>query len=214
MPEQPEILDVGCGKGVQTLELARISNGKIKAIDKHSFFLKYLEEKVKTTGYADRITTIVADMREMTFEPSSFDLIWSEGAVFIIGIKEGMKNWKKLLKKGGFLVLSDLVLLTDSRPQDLTDYLEGEELHLLTIPEVLAAAKKIGYQIMSHFTLPNEGWTEAYFSPQMESLAHFREKYSDSEEAQQTYQTLELEHEMIGRNLEYIGYEFFVLRNG
>ncbi len=35
VPQQPCILDIGCGPGVQTLELARVSNGRIVALDNH-----------------------------------------------------------------------------------------------------------------------------------------------------------------------------------
>ena len=33
IPPQPRILDIGCGPGVQTLELARLSGGKLLAIE-------------------------------------------------------------------------------------------------------------------------------------------------------------------------------------
>ena len=33
LPEQPFILDIGCGPGVQTIELAQISRGTIIALD-------------------------------------------------------------------------------------------------------------------------------------------------------------------------------------
>lgn len=213
LPPNPEILDIGCGKGVQTLELARMTNGQITALDNHSFFLKCLEEEATKSGLSGRINPVEADMNKMPFKHSVFDVIWAEGAVFIIGIKEGLKSWKKLLKKDGFLVLSDLVWFTESRPDDLTKYLEEECLYVLTINQVLDEAATNGYSCISHFTLPSEGWTKEYFLPQKRIMTQLREKYSDSEEAQQTYKAIEFEHEMMSRNLIYAGYEFFIFRN-
>ena len=33
IPESPRILDVGCGPGMQTVELLKISNGSVVALD-------------------------------------------------------------------------------------------------------------------------------------------------------------------------------------
>ena len=68
LPDKPEILDVGCGKGVQTLELARISKGKIKAFDNHEFFLDCLELTAQKEGYKNTITCTNADMKSMPFK--------------------------------------------------------------------------------------------------------------------------------------------------
>lgn len=214
LPGQPAILDIGCGKGVQTLELAKTSEGRITALDNHPFFLECLQQDAEKSGFSSRIKSIEADMNTMPFKNKSFDLIWSEGAVFVIGIKEGLKRWKRLLKPKGVMVLTDLVWLSESPPDDLKAYLEEECLYVLTIREVLAEAKKNGYDCISHFTLPDEGWTKEYLLPQKQIIAKLRKKYKSSEEAQQTFDALEFEREIMIPNFKYFGYEFFMLRNG
>ena len=39
LPDNPNILDIGCEKGIQTIELAKISDGRIVAVDNHRPFL-------------------------------------------------------------------------------------------------------------------------------------------------------------------------------
>jgi ubiquinone/menaquinone biosynthesis C-methylase UbiE len=47
LPEKPRILDVGCGPGMQTVELAKLSDGQIVALDAHEPFLEQLRETAK-----------------------------------------------------------------------------------------------------------------------------------------------------------------------
>ena len=39
LQEPPLILDIGCGCGVQTIELAKLSNGRIISLDNHLYFV-------------------------------------------------------------------------------------------------------------------------------------------------------------------------------
>lgn len=39
VPPQPKILDIGCGPGMQTIELAKLTNGQITAVDTHQPYL-------------------------------------------------------------------------------------------------------------------------------------------------------------------------------
>jgi len=47
LPENPRILDVGCGPGMQTVELAKLSDGQIVALDVHEHFMEQLRETAK-----------------------------------------------------------------------------------------------------------------------------------------------------------------------
>lgn len=49
----------------------------------------------------------------MDFVPESFDLIWAEGYIYIIGFKKGLQDWKKFLKPGGYLICSEISWFKD-----------------------------------------------------------------------------------------------------
>jgi ubiquinone/menaquinone biosynthesis C-methylase UbiE len=77
---QPNILDVGCGSGMQTLELARISTGTITALDNYQPFLDDLRRRAQSAGLDNKIDILNGSMFELPFARGTFDLIWSEGA--------------------------------------------------------------------------------------------------------------------------------------
>ena len=58
LPENPRILDVGCGPGMQTIELAKLSGEQIVALDVHEPFLEQLKEAVKKEGANDMVKPI------------------------------------------------------------------------------------------------------------------------------------------------------------
>ena len=95
LPQSPEILDIGCGVGKQTLDLVKLTSGKITALDKHSPFIEILKRNIIKGGYSERISCVVGDMTSMDFVDKSFDLIWCEGAVFIMGFEDALKSWKR-----------------------------------------------------------------------------------------------------------------------
>ena len=87
LPTRPRILDVGCGPGAQTIELARATGGWIVAVDIRQRFLDELTERAEAAGVGPQITTVNTSMFDMDFAVESFDLIWSEGAIYIAGIR-------------------------------------------------------------------------------------------------------------------------------
>src|SRR5262245_34626905 len=89
----PDILDIGCGPGRQTLVLARATGGHVTAVDLHADFLDELRDGAADADLSDRITPIQADMGDLPFEPATFDLIWSEGAAYAMGVAAALVAW-------------------------------------------------------------------------------------------------------------------------
>ena len=52
LPAQPDVLDVGCGPGMQTLALATATGGTVTAVDAHEPFLDQLRQRAEAAGCA------------------------------------------------------------------------------------------------------------------------------------------------------------------
>jgi SAM-dependent methyltransferase len=80
LPKNAQVLDVGCGTGAQTRDLAALTQGTITAVDNYQPFLDTVTARVQKNDKGERITTVNASMDALPFEKEQFDLIWSEGA--------------------------------------------------------------------------------------------------------------------------------------
>ncbi len=212
LPGKPKILDMGCGPGMQTLELARISDGFITALDNHQPFLDQLDRRGRKAGLQDKIEIINQSMFSLDLPEKSFDLIWSEGAIFIPGFKKGLEDWKKYLKPGGYLAVSELAWFKDSPPAEIKEYFALNYPPMLDISGNFRIIKETGYQIIGHFALPEQAWRN-YFDPIAERVVGLKEKYASDTQTMQELKAEDLEVEMYRRYHEYYGYLFFIMRN-
>mgnify|MGYP001084201551 CR=1 FL=1 len=177
------IADIGCGTGAASVLLAKHTKAHITAVDFLPAFLEKLQKDAEEAGVADRITILNADMSELPFEPEQFDVIWSEGAIYNIGFKTGIENWKKFLKPNGVLVATEITWLTPDVPEELSQYWASE------YPEVAIASTKIkqledaGYTLLGYFPLSEECWLVEYYEPLRDSFADFMARNDNSEAA-------------------------------
>jgi ubiquinone/menaquinone biosynthesis C-methylase UbiE len=148
LPENPRILDIGCGPGMQTIELSKLSSVRIVALDNHQPFLEDLSRRAEKEGVSDRIRPVKGDMFNLNYENNSFDLIWSEGAIYIIGFEKGLREWKKFLTANEYLVVSELSWLRPDLPEEVRTFMEECYPAIKTIKENLAVAQKSGYRIV------------------------------------------------------------------
>ena len=77
--EKPRILDIGCGSGVPTIELAKLSDGEVIGLDIAQSQLDKLNRKIEKEGFSNRMKTIKRSLFEIDFPDESFDIIWAEG---------------------------------------------------------------------------------------------------------------------------------------
>jgi len=208
------VLDVACGVGMQTCCLAKaLPKAKIQAIDIHEPFIQKLKDKTKEPQFSNIVVEKVS-MFEMgaKFPPDSFDLIWSEGALYIMGIEKALVEARKILKKKGFLVFSDLCYITkDPIPLEVSQYLKEEGAEVIHYEDSIKKMKELEYEVIDSFILPSEAWTKYYYDPMREEIKINREKNIE-EKAQETYKMMEREIEMFQKFIKYASYVFFVLR--
>lgn len=211
LPAQPKILDIGCGPGMQTLELARLSKGKIIALDNHQPFLDKINKDAKAAGLSEYIETLNQDMLKMAFAPESLDLIWAEGALYQMGFENGLKTCRKFLKPNGHIAVTELVWLKDNPPPEAKEWAKEYEA-MKNVPANIELFKKNGYEVLGHFTLPVSSWTKDYYEPMQIRVNELRPKYQGNEIATMVLDMAQAEISVFKNNSDWFGYEFFVVR--
>ena len=212
LPKQPLILDIGCGPGVQAIELAKISNGNIIALDNHRAFLDKLMETAAKEGLTENITPKNISMLEMDFEEKSFDLIWSEGALYIMGFQNGLKECHRLLKNNGYLAVTELVYIAPDPPAPVLQYFANEYPDIKSVKGNIEVIQKEGFNLISNFTLPESAWFNSYYIPIERELPRLNEKYTGNEIALGVYKAFQNEIDFYKKYSEFYGYEFFIMQ--
>jgi cyclopropane fatty-acyl-phospholipid synthase-like methyltransferase len=210
--EDLKIADIGCGTGSHTIVLAQNTNAQIIGVDLFPEFLDKLDNKAKELGLQDRITTLAKSMEDLTFDREEFDIIWSEGAIYNMGFKTGVNNWKNYLKAGGYLCVSEVTWITDSRPKEL------EEFWMQEYPEIDRASNKInflednGFTLAGYFYLNQDSWIENYYKPMEKRFSTFLERHNNSEMAKDVIKEYKNEIEHYQTYKDYYSYGFYIAR--
>jgi SAM-dependent methyltransferase len=213
VPKNANVLDVGCGSGTQTRDLASLTSGTITAVDNHQPFLDVINAYAHKAGMADRITTVCASMDALPFEKGSFDLIWSEGAIFIVGFEQGLALWKPFLKKGGYMVVSDAAWFEPNPPAELVKWWESKGYVPVSEDVMKERVKNAGLRLIATYRLPEAGWWENYHVPMLARIQDLRKTHGSVPENAAILDSLEEEAENYRNYKRYYGYTFFVMQN-
>lgn len=211
LPSAPIILDIGCGPGRQTIELLRLSRGRVTALDLLPRMMERVREAAEQAGLADRLETVLRDMNDMEFEPSSFDIVWSEGAIYFLGFEKGLRKMKEYVKSGGYVAVSEAVWTRPDPPLEVLDFWKDYP-EIDTVERKLEIVERIGYERVGHFTLPASSWTELYYDPMAERIAQLEGEWKGIPEAKDVLAEARNEISVFQRFSSWFSYAFFVLR--
>jgi len=213
LPARPEILDIGCGAGMQTVELARICPGcRITATDVHQPYLDQLAGSAASAGVRDRITTVRASMDDLPFPDGSFDVLCAEGSICVIGFREGLASWRRLLRPGGYLCLTEAAWFVEDPSPEAAAFWNDCYPAIKSVAANRAIAEDAGYEVVATFPLPASAWWDDYYTPMIERLADLRSKVAGNPEAEALIAFEEREIAVHREHGSEYGYEFFILR--
>jgi ubiquinone/menaquinone biosynthesis C-methylase UbiE len=188
---KPCILDVGCGSGVPTIELAKLSKGNVVGIDIDQSLLDELDNKIAKEGLSNRVQTKRSSMSSMDFADESFDIIWAEGAISVIGFERGLRKWRHLLRPSGFLVV----------------HAETRE-----VSNGLEMISSLGYKLLHKLPLPETAHWKEYYEPLETRIQGLRTKYWDSPKALKKLEAYQNEIDMVKRKPREFSSAFYIMQ--
>jgi ubiquinone/menaquinone biosynthesis C-methylase UbiE len=189
--EKPRILDIGCGSGVPTLELAKLSDGEVVGIDIDQSCLDELNRKIKDEKLSNRVKAINLSLFEMKFPDETFDVVWSEGYFRTIGFEKGLKEWRRLLKRSGYLVIHYQTRYAADSISRLPQY---------------------GYSLADTVPLPEDAWWTEFYEPLEEKMDALLRKYKDSADALKLLKQYKSEMDMVKKNPRNFSSAFYIMK--
>ena len=211
VPPSPLILDLGCGPGAASTLLARETGGRVVGLDLHLPFLREVQRKAHAEVLASRVHALHASMESLPFPPATFDLVWSEGALYSIGFPRGLEAAHALLRPDGHLAVTEAVWLEADPPDEVRRWWESEYPDITSIDANLALIAEAGFVTLDHFTLPTRAWWE-YYDPLEAKLEGLRRDHAGDAVALGVLDEARVEADMYRRYGASYGYEFFVCR--
>lgn len=203
------IADVGCGTGSSTVMLAENLNASIVAIDLFESFLDVLSGEAQKRGVEDKIKTVACSMEDLPFDEESLDAIWAEGSIYNVGFAKGVEYFKRFLKPGGILAVSEITWLTTERPEEIQRYWNAEYPEIGTASDKISTLQNHGYSLKGYFPLPITSWLDNYYEPLEGSFARFLSRH-DSDEARVIVEAQRLEIALYRRFSAYYSYGFYI----
>ncbi len=212
-PSAPlKVADIGCGTGASTIQLARLLNAKITAIDFLPEFIEVLKGKAENEGLSKKINPLVCSMENLQFDDEEYDVIWSEGAIYNIGFEKGINDWRRFLKPGGLLVVSEITWTTSDRPSEIQKYWEAEYPEIDTASSKINILEKNGYSPVAYFVLPECCWLENYYRPLQNSFAEFIVRNANNENAQAIVEAEKKEISLYEKFKKHYSYGVYIAR--
>lgn len=212
LPGKPDVLDIGCGPGAQTLVLARETRGHVNAVDAHQPFLDELSRRARDAGLSDAIKPVRASMTALPFASESFDLIWSEGAIFIMGFEAGLRAWRGLLRPGAVLVVSEVTWFSEAPPEPARAFWADAYPSMQTMDQNRAAVERSGHERIAEIVLPRESWFSDYFDPLERRIEALAAERPDDAALQRFLEGERAEIDIVRRYGDSFGYVFYVMR--
>jgi len=130
-------------------------------------------------------------MVDMDFPNESFDIIWAEGSIAVVGFKRGLKEWRQFLKPNRFLAVHDEI-------GDTTEKLEQ--------------ISSCGYDLLEYFTLNDDTWWMEYYAPLEKRINEIRIKHANAPKALAVLDEEQREIDMFKKNPGRYCSVFFIMK--
>jgi SAM-dependent methyltransferase len=211
-PEGKNILIMGAGTESIASELAQKDNNVILIVEDQDNLmqLRYITSDVKN------LSVRMMDFINTDFGDEKFDFVYTQASVSTVTRNKIVKEIKRILTKEGILCVGEVVNLTKTIPQFVTDIWEYSGLAPMFIDELNNYYTGRGFEILQENDLSNT--LDVFYSRSELVLKQNREKLSEEEMVYYKKILKKIKHEsnaylrLGGR--AYMGYKMLILKKG
>ena len=209
LTEKSLIADIGCGTGGQTMVLGENTAAEITGVDIWPGFIEQFNQNVRSRNLQERVKGRVGQMENLTFREEELDLIWSEGAIYHIGFEKGLKAWRKFLKKGGYIAVTENTWFSEEPPDEIRDFWRNAYPEIDTVANKVTQMQKAGFLPVAVFMLPETIWTE-YYAWQSRRREDFLKKHKGNKAIEAFIDSQRYEADLYNQYGAYYGYMFYI----
>jgi SAM-dependent methyltransferase len=209
---QTRMLIPGCGTGLEARLIARHAPVRILGIDNHPPYVEEFNRQADALGCDGRVEARVGDMHRLELPSGSFDLIWCEGAIYVVGFDAGLREWHRLLAPEGHVALTEVCWTQPDPPPECLAFWTQEYPAIRDVATRLRVITECGYEPVAHFPLPASAWWDDYYRPLQENILQFRARHARDTDAQQIADSVQREIDVWRQYSGFYTYEFFVMR--
>ncbi len=201
------ILDIACGVGTSTILLANyFKNSTIEGFDLFKHYKESLDEKIKENNLSDRVFSYQMDMKDPDFANEEFDIVFCEASIEIIGFKRGLKEWKRLLKPDGYMVVSDVSWL-ENPSSESRKFWKNTYSEIDTIKNKVQQIKNEGFEFINYVIVPKKDWNDYY-----NKLEKNLNKLNSDKSAKDFISQLRKEIQTYRQNSDDYSYVFYLMK--
>ena len=205
--DELNILDIACGVGSSTILLADyFKNSNVEAFDLFSHYINSLEEKIVCNNLENRVFGYCMDMMDPDFANEEFDIVFCESSIEIIGFGKGLREWKRLLRPNGYMIVSDVSWLRNPSSQSLKFWKDtyGE---VDTIENKISQIEDEGFKFIDYVVVPKEDWRNFH-----DKLEKNLNALNGDKSAGKFVKQLRKEIEIYRKNSDDYSYVFYIMK--
>ena len=104
LPSEARILEIGCGSGLTSVELAR-EGYRIAAVDSVDAMIQRTRQHADKAGVGDRVIASVGSVYDLRYPDSFFDLVLKIGvAPWLYSLDQALREVVRVVRPGGYLI--------------------------------------------------------------------------------------------------------------
>lgn len=175
-PEPARICDAGCGSGADTVTLAQARpNARVAGVERAEHLAAEARGRLADAGLdPQRVSVQQGDFAEL---PGPFDLVWCAGALYFMGVTQGLKTWRNVLADGAAIAFSEPCFLkTPASPAAARFWADYQAI--TDLDGICQRVTDAGYRVVDHRMIQGAAW-EYYYDSLTRRIAVLRSEEPD-----------------------------------